>query len=125
MKQLISSIVHEIARVVDARNRVPEWVSVRGKKFQITYLDDHKMRLEEALRRRDARQLKMLYSQLQSRVKYQLLRATPERLGSAKKTPTRRSMSSTRNRVPVAKTTARSHKKSGSTSRRFSRAARN
>lgn len=69
-----SSILHEIVRVVDSRSKVPERVHIRGKEYQLTYLDDHKQRLEEALRRHDADRKNMLYGQLASKVKYQLLR---------------------------------------------------
>lgn len=69
-----SSILHEIVRVVDSRSKVPERVRIRGKEYQLTYLDDHKQRLEEALRRHDADRKNMLYGQLASKVKYQLLR---------------------------------------------------
>jgi hypothetical protein len=47
---------------------------VRGKEYQLTYLDDHKQRIEDALRRHDPDRLNMLYGQLASKVKYQLLR---------------------------------------------------
>ena len=70
-----SSILHEIVRVIGARNKVPERVKIRGKDYSITYLDDHKQRLEEALRRHDPDRLSMLYGQLASKVKYQLIRA--------------------------------------------------
>lgn len=79
-----SSILHEIVRVVDARARVPDRVRIRGREYQITYLDDHKQRIEEALRRRDTDRLSMLYGQLASKVKYQFLRRTPGRSTKAK-----------------------------------------
>jgi hypothetical protein len=73
--------LHEIVRVVQARAKVPERVRIQKREFQITYLDDHRQRIEEALRRRDADRLSMLFGQLASKVKYQLLRrvATSER----------------------------------------------
>lgn len=74
-----SSILHEIVRVIEARTKVPERVRVRGKEYQLTYLDDHKQRLEETLRRHDPDRLNMLYGQLASKVKYQLLRRIPSR----------------------------------------------
>jgi hypothetical protein len=68
-----SAILHEIVRVIDAHARVPERVRIRGREYQVAYLEDHKQRLEEAIRRRDADRLNMLYGQLASKVKYQLL----------------------------------------------------
>jgi len=72
--QVDSSILHEIVRVIEARGRVPERVRVRTREYHVTYLEDHKQRLEEALRRHDPDRLNMLYGQLASKVKYQLLR---------------------------------------------------
>ena len=72
--QVDSSILHEIVRVIDVRGRVPERVRVRTREYQLTYLEDHKQRLEEALRRHDLGRLNMLYGQLASKVKYQFLR---------------------------------------------------
>lgn len=69
-----STILHEIARVIEARAKVPERIRVNGKPYHITYLEDHKQRLEEAIRRRDTDRLGMLFGQLPSKVKYQLLR---------------------------------------------------
>jgi GAF domain-containing protein len=68
------AILHEIVRVVQARAKVPERVRILKREFQITYLDDHRQRIEEALRRRDTDRLSMLFGQLASKVKYQLLR---------------------------------------------------
>jgi hypothetical protein len=68
------AILHEIVRVVQARAKVPERVRIQKREFQITYLDDHRQRIEEALRRRDTDRLSMLFGQLASKVKYQLLR---------------------------------------------------
>jgi len=68
------TILHEIVRVVQARAKVPDRVQVHKRHYQITYLDDHRQRLEEALRRRDTDRLNMLFGQLASKVKYQLLR---------------------------------------------------
>lgn len=74
-------ILHEIAHVIQARTKVPERVWVQKREYQITYLDDHRQRIEEALRRHDTDRLNMLFGQLPSKVKYQLLRlvAAPER----------------------------------------------
>ncbi len=74
-----SSILHEIVRLVETRRKVPERLTVRGREYQITYLEDHQRRLEEALMRYDADRLNMLYGQLASKVKYQLLRRVPAR----------------------------------------------
>jgi len=76
-----SMILHEIAHVIQARTKVPERVWVQKREYQITYLDDHRQRIEEALRRHDTDRLNMLFGQLPSKVKYQLLRlvAAPER----------------------------------------------
>jgi len=111
-------------RVIEARAKVPDRVSIRGKKYQITYLEDHKMRLEEALRRRDPDRLNMLYGQLASKVKYQAIRATPERAQPVKAASPKRATMSARSRPSAAKKVSRPHKKSGSTPRRPSRAAR-
>ena len=59
------AILHEIVRVIEKREKVPERVRVRTKQYQITYLDDHRQRLEEAIRRRDSDRLGMLFGQLQ------------------------------------------------------------
>jgi hypothetical protein len=72
-----SSILHEIVRIVESRRKVPERVQVRSREYSITYLEDHQKRLEEALQRFDSDRLNMLYGQLASKVKYQLLRRLP------------------------------------------------
>jgi hypothetical protein len=68
------AILHEIVRVVQARSKVPERVRILKREYQITYLDDHRQRIEEALRRHDSDRVSMLFGQLASKVKYQLLR---------------------------------------------------
>jgi len=68
------AILREIVRVVGTRGEVPEFVELSKKRFQVKYLDDHKQRIEEALRRGDRDRLNMLYGQLESKVKYQVLR---------------------------------------------------
>jgi hypothetical protein len=73
------SILHEIVRVIQARSKVPERVRIQKRSYQITYLDDHRQRIEEALRRHDSDRLGMLFGQLASKVKYQLLRRLPSR----------------------------------------------
>jgi hypothetical protein len=94
-----SSILHEIVRIIESRRRVPERVQVRGREYQITYLEDHQRRLEEALHRFDSDQLNMLYGQLASKVKYQQLRRVPAREAKGKKKTAAR-------RASGAKTTA-------------------
>jgi hypothetical protein len=71
------AILHEIVRVVQARAKVPERVRIQKRDYQITYLEDHRQRIEEALRRHDGDRLSMLFGQLASKVKYQLLRRAP------------------------------------------------
>lgn len=78
-----SSILHEIVRIVDSRRKVPDKVIVASKEYLLTYLEDHRHRLEEALMRFDKDRLNMLYGQLASKVKYQLLRRVPARAAAA------------------------------------------
>ena len=78
-----NSILHEIVRIVESRRKVPEKVIVKSKEYLLTYLEDHQRRLEEALQRYDRDRLNMLYGQLASKIKYQLLRRVPARLGGA------------------------------------------
>jgi hypothetical protein len=85
-----SSILHEIVRIIESRRKVPERLQVRSREYQITYLEDHQRRLEEALHRFDSDQLNMLYGQLASKVKYQMLRRVPARPLPAKKEPAAR-----------------------------------
>ncbi len=73
------SILHEIVRVVESRRRVPEKVQVHTREYVITYLADHRNRLEEALRRYDTDRLNMLFGQLASKIKYQFNRMVPAR----------------------------------------------
>jgi len=68
------SILREIVRVVEALAKVPDVVTLNKRRFQLTYLEDHRQRLEEALRRHDRNQLNMLFGQLASKVKYQAVR---------------------------------------------------
>jgi len=96
-----STILHEIARVVSARSKVPDRLTISGKPYQITYLDDHKQRLEEAIRRHDSDRLGMLFGQLPSKVKYQLLRGSASRKRTAKKVRGRRT------RVAASRSTRR------------------
>jgi hypothetical protein len=78
-----SSILHEIVRVIESRRKVPEKVVVKSREYQLTYLEDHQRRMEEALMRYDADRLNMLYGQLASKIKYQLLRRLPARAAEA------------------------------------------
>ena len=78
-----SSILHEIVRIIESRRKVPEKVIVKSKEYVLTYLEDHRRRLEEALQRYDADRLNMLYGQLASKIKYQLLRRLPARAAAA------------------------------------------
>jgi hypothetical protein len=72
--RLDSTILHEIAHVIQTRAKVPDRVRLQKREYQITYLDDHRQRIEEVLRRHDTDRLNMLFGQLASKVKYQLLR---------------------------------------------------
>jgi hypothetical protein len=92
LARIDSTILHEIARVIETRSKVPEKVRIKGKPYQITYLDDHRQRLEEAIRRHDSDRLGMLFGQLPSKVKYQLLRQSAKRK-KVVRTPTRRTRS--------------------------------
>lgn len=122
-----SSILHEIVRVIDARSAVPEKVRIRGRDYQITYLDDHRQRMEEAIRRHDPDRLSMLYGQLASKVKYQLLRQSALQKAAAAK----RAASSAKVRPSSAKKATAARKRpqtakkvTGAKKRTVSRAAR-
>ena len=78
-----TSILHEIVRVIESRRKVPEKVIVKSREYLLTYLEDHQRRLEEALQRYDSDRLNMLYGQLASKIKYQLLRRLPARAAEA------------------------------------------
>lgn len=78
-----SSILHEIVRIIDSRRKVPDKVVVTSKEYLLTYLEDHRRRLEEALMRFDRDRLNMLYGQLASKVKYQMLRRVPAKAAAA------------------------------------------
>ena len=79
MARVDLAILHEIVRVIQARAKVPERVRILKRDYQITYLEDHRQRIEEALRRHDSDRVNMLFGQLASKVKYQLLRRSPSR----------------------------------------------
>ncbi len=74
MTRVDLAILHEIVRVIQARSKVPDRIRIQKRDYQITYLDDHRQRIEETLRRHDSDRLNMLFGQLTSKVKYQLLR---------------------------------------------------
>ncbi len=76
MARVDITILREIVRVIGACAEVPEFVDVSKKRFHVTYLEDHRQRIEEALRRNDRDRLNMLYGQLESKVKYQLVRGS-------------------------------------------------
>ena len=73
------SILHEIVRTIEARRRVPERIRVDASEYLITYLEDHRNRLEEALRRYDSDRLNMLFGQLASKIKYQFNKSVTPR----------------------------------------------
>ena len=103
-----SSILHEIVRVIESRRKVPEKVIVKSKEYLLTYLEDHQRRLEEALQRYDADRLNMLYGQLASKIKYQLLRRLPARAAEAMgMSPARRPAARPAAKKPPAKPASR------------------
>jgi len=67
-------ILREIVRVIQAQGSVPERVQIQAREFEITYLEDHRQRIEEAIRRHDGDRLNILFGQLSSKVKYRQLR---------------------------------------------------
>ncbi len=73
------AILREIVRIVQEKARVPEKVRILKRDYVLTYLEDHRHRMEEALRRFDADRVNMLFGQLASKVKYQLVRVTARR----------------------------------------------
>lgn len=79
------SILREIVRIIEARRRVPEKVTIQAREYLITYLEDHQNRLEEALRRYDPDRLNMLFGQLASKIKYQFSRVVPGRVSEPAK----------------------------------------
>lgn len=128
MARVDVSILKEIARIVQSRTKVPERVLIQKRTFLITYLDDHKQRIEEALRRHDPDRLNMLFGQLESKVKYQLIRRSAAAAKRQKPTPasasTRRAKGSG-SRRQAAKSTATTKRSQANTSRkRVSKASR-
>ncbi len=75
------AILREIVRIVQEKARVPEKVRILKRQYLLLYLEDHRQRMEEALRRFDMDRVNMLFGQLASKVKYQVIReskrATP------------------------------------------------
>lgn len=107
MAKIDRPILLEIVRVVQTQGRVPDFVSVQKRRFSITYLEDHRQRLEEALRRQDSGQLNMLFGQLESKVKYQVVKQ-PRETPAEKSRPAAasRSTAKTKPRQVAAKKTA-------------------
>jgi len=79
------SILREIVRIVESRRRVPDRVQIQAREYLITYLEDHRNRLDEALRRYDPDRLNMLFGQLASKIKYQFNRMVPARAVETRK----------------------------------------
>ncbi len=110
-----SSILHEIVRIIESRRKVPAKVVVKAKEYVLTYLDDHQRRLEEALMRFDHDRLNMLYGQLASKIKYQLVRRLPVRAAAtltakkpaAKPTAPSKSKAAVKKSAPAKKVSAR------------------
>lgn len=105
MARVDVNILKEIARVVQSRAKVPDRIQLQKRTFLITYLDDHRQRIEEALRRHDPDRLNMLFGQLESKVKYQVVRGA-----SRSASPSKSSASAGRR----AKTAGKAAKKSRS-----------
>jgi len=68
------AILKEIVRIVQEKARVPDRVQILKREYLLTYLEDHRQRMEEALRRYDMDRVNMLFGQLASKVKYQQAR---------------------------------------------------
>ena len=68
------AILKEIVRIVQEKSRVPEKVRILKRDYALVYLEDHRQRMEEALRRFDSDRVNMLFGQLASKVKYQVVR---------------------------------------------------
>lgn len=77
------AILREIVRIVQEKARVPEKVRILKRYYVLTYLEDHRQRMEEALRRFDSDRVNMLFGQLASKVKYQMVRMTGRRPAAA------------------------------------------
>lgn len=126
MARVDVSILKEIARIVQSRAKVPERILIQKRTFLITYLDDHKQRIEEALRRHDPDRLNMLFGQLESKVKYQVIRRSAAAAKRQKPPPsTMRSKGSGSSRQ-AGKSTATAPKRSqaNTSPKRVSKASR-
>ncbi len=111
MARLDSAILHEIVHVIQSREKVPDRIRILKRQFQISYLEDHRQRMEEALRRRDFERLNMLYGQLASKVKYQVIRAVAVKSSSSngsRATAAKKPAERDSKRRPVAKRQAAS-----------------
>ena len=111
-----SAILHEIARVVQTRSKVPDRVKILKRQFQITYLEDHRQRMEDALRRHDSQVLNMLFGQLASKVKYQALRSSgnhkrPAAPAARKSKPAAKRAAPPKRTGPIKRSTAKASAK--------------
>ncbi len=99
------AILREIVRIVQEKARVPEKVRILKRFYALTYLEDHRQRIEEALRRFDSDRVNMLFGQLASKVKYQMIRDTPRRpaLAVAKSASKSRAVAAPKRAVAEAK----------------------
>lgn len=84
MAKIDRPILLEIVRVIREQAKVPDLISIQKRAFSITYLDDHRQRIEDAVRRQDGDRLNMLFGQLESKVKYQAIRAPKVPVGASK-----------------------------------------
>jgi len=100
------AILHEIVRIIQARTKVPERIRIQKRDYHITYLEDHRQRIEEALRRHDTDRLNMLFGQLTSKVKYQLMRRSPSRPKGREQTRVARGRSTSTARAAATSRTA-------------------
>lgn len=82
---LDKEILQEIVRVVRAKRVVPSTVDVGGKRYRLTYLEDHQQRMTEALASEDWDKLGILFGQLASKVKYQVDVAAQLERGAAQR----------------------------------------
>lgn len=99
------AILKEIVRIVQEKARVPEKVHILKRDYLLTYLEDHRQRMEEALRRYDMDRVNMLFGQLASKVKYQVARPARKTTATAKKAAAKPAAKATR--VPPVKRTTR------------------
>jgi ribosomal protein L12E/L44/L45/RPP1/RPP2 len=109
--------LHEIVRIIQERSKVPEKVRVRTKQYQITYLDDHRQRLEEAIRRFDRDRLSMLFGQLPGKLKYQALKNSHSKTTAVKTAPSRGSAARSAAKAGSSKSAAAKRGKSSAAKR--------